>query len=132
MPSSNLDCCIYYGAILDKSELQSISSFCGYANVSDFLSHYSLDYRPIGSIAYSKNIIVGKEMHWDYGSYVTEINFDNQGVKLRSVLDIENTDLEINNEFSYINNDDLVEIANSLKSSGIEQIPKFYIITSKE
>jgi hypothetical protein len=128
MPSSNLDCCIYYGILIDKNDLHSTAIFDGCNNILDFLSKHEFDYRLIGSSSYSKKMVVGKEIHWDYGSYVTEVTFNDNKINLHSTLEMENDSFQINNNLEFNNE----ETDQKLKIAGISLVPKFYIITSKE
>lgn len=132
MAGTSLDCCIYYGILIDKNDLHNIATLNGSKDIPSFISKYSYDYRFVGPISYSRKVIVGKELHWDYGSYATELDFENQKLSLKSVLSLENGKFTIDNSFSFGDNHEFVELENSFKLAGFNSKPKFYIITSKE
>lgn len=131
MPSTNLDCCVYYGIILDKNQLQSVSMYNGCKNVIEFLNKNELEYRFIGDTSYSKTMIIGKEIHWDHGSYVTEFDFSKNKINFKTKIITENNEFMSDNEFS--KDDKEIEIINkTLKYISPSENPKLYIITSCE
>ncbi|MNJ90425.1 hypothetical protein D3C87_80220 [compost metagenome] len=131
MPGTNLDCCIYYGIILDKNQLQSIAMYDGCKDVLEFLYKHELDYRFIGNTSYSKTMVIGKEIHWDHGSYITGFSFSENKIELDSKIVTENNEFISNNEFSKDNEE--IEVLNkTLKSISSSENPRFYIVTSCE
>lgn len=122
----NFDVFIYYGVILDRSNIHELALFHGFSTVYDFVESQELQHQMIGNNGFTNLMIVGKEIHWDYGSHVTELTFLEDNINLKSELYVDDQIRPFQNEMEYEYND--IEL--KLNKLGITSKPKHYIITN--
>ena len=121
------NCFIFYGVIINKRKLHNLALQNKCVDMYDLLDKYELDHRIIGDVRVSSKIVIGKEIHWDYGTNVIELNMKNeQELSLTSLFETEEGNTKIENNLYK----DYKNIRMKLKEIGTGKSPKTLILTS--
>lgn len=119
----NFDMYVYFGVILNRSTAHELAILNGFSTIYDFVEAQDLSYQMIGDVHFSDIMVVGKQMHWDYGSHITEIP---ETLQLKSTIYSEEQEHQYENTLHF-NCDDIKE---KLLKLGVNETPKHYIITN--
>lgn len=119
----NFDTFVYFGVILDRSIAHELAVMNGFSTIYDFVEAHNLSYQMVGDVHFSDVMVVGEQMHWDYGSHITEIS---DSLNLKSKVYSEDQEYQYENKMNF----DCEDIEKKLKGLGVSETPKHYIITN--
>lgn len=119
----NFDTFIYFGVILNRSTAHELAIMNGFSTIYDFVEAHDFSYQMIGDVHYSDVMVVGKQIHWDYGSHVTEIS---ESLNLKSKIYSEEQEHQYENQLYF----ECEDIKEQLVKLGVSETPKHYIVTN--
>lgn len=125
--NNDIDLFLFYGILLDRTYMHEYAIMRGYSSIYEFAHLNDLNYRKVGLESISDKYVFGKEIHWDYGSNVTELIVKDNSIILQSNLYANNGDIEIKNDVNSSIEDFVQEKFKNLRIFGK---PKYYFITS--
>lgn len=124
---TKMDCFVYYGVIMGSAAVSELVRLHGYQSVYEFVHSKGLNYRPVGFSAYRNRLVIGREIHWDFATNVTEFAYDEDTdrITFRSRLIDDGKIVNVDNAVEF----DYTDIDERLTLLGIREKPRFYIVT---
>lgn len=113
---------VYYGVILRKYDLEEIARRNGYEDPYTFAMSKDLQFQFLNHVKYSEQVILGKEIFWDYSECLINLDVDNFIFSTKPIEGFENK--------SFIKLENEEEIKEKLRKVGIMKEPSYFLISS--